>query len=94
MRFRSLVHCQGPNALDGRRMGGFDLSPATLFAGMVVSGIGFAVFMYGKNESQFLQLMVGLAMMACPMFIPGAVANYLVGAALLGGLWAGARFAP
>ena len=74
-------------------MGDMDLSAATLFAGVVVSGIGFAVYRYGKNEAQFLQILTGLAMMACPMFVPGALANYGVGALLLGAMWAAGRFA-
>lgn len=71
---------------------GFDLSPATLFAGIVVSGVGFAVFQYGKNQSEFPQIMAGLALMACPLFVPGAIANYAVGGAVLGALWLNARF--
>lgn len=69
-------------------MGGFDLSPAALFAGLVVSGIGFAVFTYGRNETQFVKIFVGLALMATPMVIPGALANYAACAALLAGMWA------
>ena len=73
-------------------MGDMDLSAATLFAGVVVSGIGFGVYRYGKNEAQFTQILTGLAMMVRPMFVPGAVANYAVGALLLGAMWASARF--
>lgn len=75
-------------------MGSFDMSPATLFAGMVVSGVGFVLFRYGKSESQFPQILAGLVLMACPMFVPGAVANYLVCAGILGSLWAHSRFMP
>ncbi len=74
-------------------MGDMDLSAATLFAGIVVSGIGFGVYRYGKSEAQFVPILTGLAMMVCPMFVPGAIANYAVGAALFGAMWAHARYA-
>lgn len=77
---------------DETGMGDMDLSAATLFAGLVVSGIGFAVYRYGKSEAQFVQILTGLAMMVCPMFVPGAIANYAVGALLLGLMWATGRF--
>ncbi|QDV08270.1 hypothetical protein Poly30_38070 [Planctomycetes bacterium Poly30] len=70
------------------------MSPATLFAGMVVSGVGFVLFRYGKNESEFPQILAGLALMACPMFVPGALMNYLACAGVLAALWAHARWMP
>lgn len=89
-----MEHGLAPPILDESPMGGFDMSPATLFAGLVVSKVGFVLFRYGKSEAEFPQILGGLALMACPMFVPGAIANYLVCASLLGGLWAYARFMP
>lgn len=68
-----------------------DLSAGTLFAGMVVSTVGMGLFIYGKRESRFPQLVAGIAMMAFPMFVPGAGAILGIGALLTGGLWLSLR---
>jgi len=89
---RAILLSQLQETGDDVHMGAFDMSPATLFAGLVVSGIGFAVFKYGKTESQFTQIFTGLALMACPMVVPGALANYAACAGLLGVMWASDRY--
>lgn len=68
------------------------MSAATIFAGLVVSGLGFVLFTYGKRETEFLPLLMGLGLMACPMFVPGAIANYAIGALCIAALWASKRF--
>lgn len=68
-----------------------DLSAGTLFAGMVVSTLGMGLFIYGKRESRFPQLVAGMAMMAFPMFVSGALPILGTGAVLTGGLWLSVR---
>ncbi|MEO8185663.1 MAG: hypothetical protein ABI895_43215 [Deltaproteobacteria bacterium] len=59
----------------------------TLLAGLFVSSIGFVLLRYGKKMSRPPQLMVGLVLMVYPYFVPGAILNLVIGAALLTLLW-------
>jgi len=73
-------------------MAGFDMSPATLVAGLLVSTVGFGLFLYGKRATRLPQLLTGLALMGFPLFVHGAVATLAIGAGLVAGLWAFVRF--
>lgn len=44
-----------------------DLDPGTLVAGLVVSTIGFSLFLYGKKQARAPQLVAGLVLMLLPM---------------------------
>ncbi len=68
-----------------------DLSAGTLFAGMLVSTAGMGLFMYGKRESRGPQLLVGIGMMALPMFVSGAWPILGIGALFIGALWFSVR---
>jgi hypothetical protein len=55
--------------------GGFmDFSISALFAGMMVSAMGTAIFIYGKKAAKFMPLVAGGAMCVYPLFIYSAVA--------------------
>ena len=60
-----------------------DLSAGTLIASLFVSSIGFALFLYGKKQVRFPQLMVGIAMMTYPYFIAGPILMLGVGVGLI-----------
>ncbi len=64
----------------------------TLFASLVVSSIGLALFLYGKKQGRPPQLGVGLALMIFPYFVPSATAMLAVTAAALAALWLGVRY--
>ena len=55
-------------------------------ASLVVSSVGFGVFLYGKREARFPQLLVGLVMMVYPYFVSGTAATWSIAGALLLGL--------
>jgi len=59
-----------------------DLSAGTLVASFAVSTAGMGLFVYGKRQARLPQLGVGLALMVCPYFAPGAAAIWSVGGAL------------
>ena len=63
-----------------------DLSFATLAASVVVSSIGFGLFVYGKKEARAPQLLAGLVMMGCPYFIPSALGIWGIGVASMLGM--------
>jgi hypothetical protein len=46
-----------------------NFSTAGFLVGMIVSTLGFSIFLYGKNVQRFWPLAIGLAMMTYPWFI-------------------------
>jgi hypothetical protein len=58
-----------------------------MMAGMLVSSVGFGLFVYGRKQLRFPQLMVGITMMVYPGFVASPMLMVAIGAALVGGLW-------
>ncbi len=67
------------------------LDPTWLFLSLVPSGLGFVLFVYGKRQQRWPQLVAGLALMAYPFFATTTAALLLVGAAIVAALWAAIR---
>jgi hypothetical protein len=67
--------------------------PTWLFVSLVPSGVGFVLFVYGKKQSRWPQLVTGLALMVYPYFTAGLVSlvvvGVLIGMALWSTLWLG-----
>ena len=68
-----------------------DIDANSLLAGMLVSSIGFVLFAYGKKQSRFPQLVVGLVLMVYPYFVPSVLLMFGIAVCLLGLLWLGVR---
>ena len=68
-----------------------DFDANSLLASLLVSSIGFVLFVYGKKMARLPQLAVGMLLMVFPYFVSGALWILLIGAALLLLLWVGAR---
>ena len=68
-----------------------DIDANSLLTGMLVSSIGFVLFVYGKKQSRFPQLVVGLVLMVYPYFVPSALLMFGIAVCLLGLLWLGVR---
>lgn len=64
-----------------------DFSAAKIFAWIIFGVIGFAVFLYGKKIKSFRPMIIGVALMVYPYFIPGTFFLYLVGIALTATLY-------
>ena len=60
-----------------------DLSAGTLFASLVVSCVGFGLFVYGRKQQRGPQLLTGVALMGFPYVVAGAVPILGIGAALV-----------
>jgi len=58
-----------------------------LIGGCFFGSIGFIAFMYGKSNSEFRPIVMGILLMAYPYFLRGTVVLYLVGIALTAGLY-------
>lgn len=62
-------------------------SPAALFASLIVSGVGYVAFSYGRKQRRAPPLAIGVALMVFPYFVDSAMAIYGIGAALCLSLW-------
>jgi hypothetical protein len=69
-----------------------DFDPTNLIAGIVVSGIGYVLFTYGRRMSRPPHLAVGLLMLVYPYFVPGALVMGSIAVVLLALLWAAVKF--
>ena len=65
--------------------------PTALLASLLIGVAGFALFVYGRKQQRFPQLLVGLALMIYPYFIDGALLMTGIAAALLALLWGATR---
>ena len=61
-------------------------APAVLFAGLLFSLIGLAVFTFGKKNALWRAMAIGLALMVFPYFVSETWLLYAVGTALCGAL--------
>ena len=53
-----------------------------LVLGLVFGSIGIGYFIYGRRQSRFMPFVSGLALIAFPYFVEGALATVLVGVVL------------
>ena len=70
---------------------GFELTAGWILSGMLVSSVGFGLFLYGKKQARFPQLLAGLAMMIYPGFVGSPLLVLGIGTALVGGVWMAVR---
>ena len=64
-----------------------DLDPTWLLLALFPSGLGFVLFVYGKKEGRWPQLLVGLVLMIYPYFATTITTLVGVGLALVAVLW-------
>jgi hypothetical protein len=62
-------------------------TPAILFAALIFGLIGLVAFNYGRKNTLFGPMVIGLALMVFPYFVTQTWAVYLVGTALSAGLF-------
>jgi uncharacterized membrane protein len=67
------------------------LDPAWLFLSLIPGGIGFVLFVYGKKQQRWPQLVAGLALMVYPYFTSSILALVAVGSAIGAALWVAVR---
>jgi hypothetical protein len=68
-----------------------NLSPGWIVASLIISSIGFILLNYGRKFARIPQILVGLAMLIYPYFVPGVLANVLVAVGLCAVLWVAIR---
>lgn len=62
-----------------------------LIASIVISGVGFVLFSYGRSMKRAPQMAVGIALMVFPYFVSSILWMLVISAVLLLGLWIGLR---
>jgi hypothetical protein len=60
---------------------------AWLYVSLIISSIGFVLFVYGRKQARLPQLVVGLALLVYPYFITAMTPMLIVGGALLTALF-------
>lgn len=65
--------------------------PAALFLSLIVSGIGFVLFVYGRKQERPPQLVAGLVLMVYPYFVESAWASLAIAAAICAAVWVAVR---
>ena len=65
--------------------------PTWLFVSLILGGIGFVLFVYGKKQGRWPHLAAGLLLMVYPYFTPGLVSLVATGAAIVFVLWYAVR---
>ncbi len=61
--------------------------PGVLFLSLVISGIGLALFSYGRRAQRIPHLITGLILMVYPYFTPTSTQTAVVGGMIGGALW-------
>lgn len=61
--------------------------PAYIAVSLVVSGVGFVMFMYGKKQHRPVQLASGLLLLVVPLFVRDALWLGVVGAVVCAVVW-------
>jgi hypothetical protein len=69
-----------------------DLSPGTIFSGLLLGAIGTALFIYGKKQTDFRCLFAGIALCVAPYLIGSLLVLWLASAAVLAGLIAWIKY--
>ncbi|MBI4888393.1 MAG: amino acid transport protein [Acidobacteria bacterium] len=59
-----------------------NFDPTLLLLSLVPSGVGFVLFMYGRKQQRWPQLVGGLVLMVYPYFVSSATALVAVGLAV------------
>jgi multisubunit Na+/H+ antiporter MnhC subunit len=67
------------------------IDPALLFLSLISGGIGLVLFIYGKKQHRWPQLVAGLALMAYPYVISSVTMTVVVGIAIVLALWLAVR---
>lgn len=65
--------------------------PGSLFLSLIVSGVGFVLFVYGKKQGRWPQLAGGLALMVYPYFVSTLTATLVVGGGIIAAVWIAVR---
>ncbi len=61
--------------------------PTWLFLSLIISGVGLALFIYGKKQGRIPQLVAGLILMVYTYVVTSTLWMLVIAAVILGALW-------
>jgi hypothetical protein len=64
-----------------------DIDAGSLLASLLVSSVGFVLFVYGRRMSRLPHGLAGITMLIFPYFVPGVFLVLALGAVIAGALW-------
>ena len=65
--------------------------PAWLFVSLIIGGIGYVAFMYGKKQARVPAMAAGIALIVFPYFVSSTLWMIAIAAGILAALWAAVR---
>ena len=68
-----------------------NLDATLIFLSLIPGGLGCVLFVYGKKQQRWPQLVAGLLLMGYPYFTPTAMSMTVVGVAICAALWLAIR---
>ncbi len=60
---------------------------SNILAGVIFGSVGFVAFIYGKRQSRFRPMLLGLSLMIFPYFVTDAIWLYALGSLLTAALF-------
>lgn len=70
---------------------GIEFTAGWMLASLLVSTVGFGLFLYGKKQTRVPQLIAGIAMMVYPGFVASPALMLAIFVVMCGGVWVAAR---
>ncbi len=67
------------------------LDPGALFLSLIVGGIGFVRFVYGRKQERWPQMAAGVVLMVYPYFVDSMMLLVAIAVAICAGLWLAIR---
>ena len=67
------------------------VDPGALFLSLIVGGIGFVLFVYGRKQERWPQMAAGVVLMVYPYFVESMVVLVAIAVAICAGLWLAIR---
>ncbi len=68
-----------------------NIDPTWIFLSLIPGGVGFVLFVYGKKQSRWPQMIAGLLLMGYPYFATTAMSLTVVGVVICAALWMAIR---
>ncbi|HEV8550790.1 MAG TPA: hypothetical protein VGQ57_17210 [Polyangiaceae bacterium] len=63
------------------------LEPGSFFVSLLVSGVGFVIFEYGRRMRRVPQIAIGVALLIFPYFVSNVLAMLAIAVVLIVLLW-------
>jgi len=63
------------------------MDPTLLFLSLITSGAGFVLFVYGKKQERWPQLVAGIALMVYPYFVSTLLMTIGLAVGIVAAMW-------